>query len=345
MLWIETRGSPIASIWSRAMSKTSKTIKINGECVKALRTKCGFSQKQLAGKVKVDVGNVSRWERGEIDHVRRDTFGKLCMVLNATEAEICGDEPLPENGAAPQAPPKGQMNLSVDTACRNALNLVAMRYGVKPRQIVEAAPLLFFVAAEKSLHERRERLDALRAEVDAGREKRITRATSKFSAEKLDRLREEMEVILDDAEVAERWLDEEKASIEERDLFGSVDGQDFGLLDWENYGSLVCLEDNRFADDLSYMLEAVRPEPEPVRWERGGAPNYRICAEEAAALVGGDQEAVECILSGEVALREMLREVRGSSPAERAKWVLSESQRLAAEAAAFAPPKLDLESI
>jgi transcriptional regulator with XRE-family HTH domain len=329
------------------MSKTSKTIKINGECVKALRTKGGFSQKQLAGKVKVDPGNVSRWERAEIHHVRRDTFGKLCMVLNATEAEICGDERLPENGAAPQAPPKGQMNLSVDTACRNALNLVAMRYGVKPRQIVEAAPLLFFVAAEKSLHERRERLDALRAEVDARREKRITWATSKFSAEKLDKLREEMEAILDKAEVAERWLDDEEASIEERDLFGSVNGDYVGLLDWEDYGSLFCLEDNRFADDLSYMLEAVRPEPEPVRWKPGRAPSYRICPEEAAALVGTDQEAVECILSGNVALHEMPRKVRESSPAERAKWVLSEPRRLAAEAQRLAAEAqdLDLESI
>jgi transcriptional regulator with XRE-family HTH domain len=148
------------------MSNTSKTIKINGECVKALRTKRGLSQKELAGKVKVDVGTVSRWERGEIDHLRRDIFGKLCIVLNATEAEICGDEPLPESSASLHAAARGQMNLSINTACRNALSLVAMRYGVSRQQIVEAAPLLFVVAAESSLRERRELLAAVRDKVE-----------------------------------------------------------------------------------------------------------------------------------------------------------------------------------
>jgi hypothetical protein len=47
------------------------------------------------------------------------------------------------------------MNLSVDAACRNALNLVAHRYQVTRQQIVEAAPLLFFIIAEQCLKELR----------------------------------------------------------------------------------------------------------------------------------------------------------------------------------------------
>src|ERR1700686_5626700 len=121
----------------------TKTAKVNGERIRALRSKRGLSQKELAGKVKVDPGTVSRWERGDIDRVRHDVLGRMRSALGATEADICAEGPLPESGAAQEAPlPKGQMNLSVDTACRNALSLVARRYGVTRQQIVEAAPLL-----------------------------------------------------------------------------------------------------------------------------------------------------------------------------------------------------------
>src|ERR1700722_13427626 len=119
------------------------TIKVNAERISTLRTKRALSQKVLAGKVGVDPGTVSRWEGGEIDRIRQDIFGKLRSVLAATEDDICGEGPFPESRAAQQDPPKGQMNLNVDSACRNALALVAYRYGVTRQQIVEAAPLLF----------------------------------------------------------------------------------------------------------------------------------------------------------------------------------------------------------
>jgi transcriptional regulator with XRE-family HTH domain len=311
----------------------SNTIKINPQRVKALRTKRGLSQKQLAAKVGLrDPGTVSRWERGEIDRVRSDVFGRLCSAFDATETEICGEGPFPESGTAQQPAAKGQMNLSIDTACRNTLTLVADRYGVTRQQIVEIAPLVFFVAAEENLQARRERLDELRGEADTVRDALITEATSRFRAGKFDALRDEIVAILGEAEVAETWLDEEKTSIEQRDLFGSVYDRGYPP---EGYEFLSCLENNHFADALTNALKAVLPESKQVEWEPRdwgyGRPNYRICAEEAGALVGGDQEAVERILSGAVALYEMPSEIRKASPAERAKWVLSESRLLAAE--------------
>src|SRR4051812_15014085 len=106
------------------------TVKINGESVRLLREKLGASQDWLATAVGVDVGTVSRWERGKIGNVKRVILGKLCEHLRASQAEICGEVARPELGAEQQPAPKGQMNLSIGTDCRNTLSLVAHRYGV-----------------------------------------------------------------------------------------------------------------------------------------------------------------------------------------------------------------------
>lgn len=284
----------------------SKTIKINGECVRAFRTKRGLSQKELAGRVKVDAGTVSRWERGEIDHVRRDIFGKLCQVLDATEAQIRGDEPLPESSAAQQAL-KGQMNLSIDRACRNALSLVAMRYGVTRQRIVEVAPLLFCIAAEQSLQQRRKCLADLRSAAEAVYDAAPSHLPRYWP-------------------VDEGVLKAEQRSIESRDLFGSivVDAETLGVWDseWDEE------TDNPFAAFLSAALAGIFESAEAVRWPPYSEPSYAICEEEVTALVGDDADAVSAILGGYAALHEMPVEVRKSTPAERAKWASTQVPQL-----------------
>jgi transcriptional regulator with XRE-family HTH domain len=231
------------------MSNTSKTIKINGERVKAFRTKRGLSQKGLAGSLKVDVGTVSRWERGEIDHVRRDIFGKLCMLLNATEAEICGDEPLSESSASQRAASRGQMNLSISTACRNALSLVAMRYRVTRQQIVEAAPLLLVVVAESSLQHRQKRLDKFRDAEDKVQEALTSGPDHLPLYSPVDEWEESLRV--------------EERSINARDLFGT---------EVRNPGQGNDAEDNPFATFLTALLARLDPPAKTVSWRHDSAP-------------------------------------------------------------------------
>jgi len=282
-----------------------KTIEINAERISALRTKCGLSQKELAGKLKVDPGTISRWERGEIDRVRQDIFGKLCSALDATQDDICGDGPLPESRTEQREPQKGQMNLSVDMACRNALNLVALRYRITRQQVVEAAPLLFFIVAEKSLQERGKRLDALRASADAVYDAypwHLPKAAS----------------------VDEEILDNECRSIEARDLFGSIVTDNVGehyAKDWDEG------ERNPFAVFLKAALRDVSDTATFERWEHRWSPEYAVCVEEAETIVGSDKDAADAILCGRVALHDMPKGVRKSLPAERAKWVCENTCR------------------
>jgi transcriptional regulator with XRE-family HTH domain len=280
-----------------------KTIEINAERISALRTKCGLSQKELARKLKVDSGTVSRWERGEIDRIRQDIFGRLCSALDATHDDICGDGPLPENRIEQRELQKGQMNVSVHTACRNALSLVAFRYRVTRQQIVEAAPLLFFIAAEKSLQERRKRLAALQAAADAVYDAYPAYLPKTASAD-------------------EETLECERSSIEERDLFGSkaTDNDNIGACYAEGWDEG---ESNPFAVFLKAALADVSDSATFERWQPRLWPRYQICSEEAAKVVGGDAEATRAILDGAAALHEMPK----ASPRERAEWARAEFDR------------------
>jgi hypothetical protein len=229
-------------------------------------------------------------------------------ALGATEADICAEGPLPESGAAQEAPlPKGQMNLSVDTACRNALSLVARRYGVTRQQIVEAAPLLFYIVAEQSLRQRRKCLAALRDAVDAV----FAAAPSHLPPY---------------WPVDEEALEAEQESIDARDLFGRRVGETVGEPETEAWDFA---QENPFAAFLTAALTTINAAAESVSWADHWEPSYRICAEEAEALVGKDEEAVDAILSGAAALHEMPSEMRKSAPAERAEWARSESKRFA----------------
>ncbi len=274
------------------------TVKINPKRLAALRARKGLSQKQLASKVGVDKGSVSRWERGETTRVRDEKLGLLCKVLHTTTAELSADSPLSERSPDRETGSREQVNLMMDIACRNALGLVAMRYGVTRQQIVEIAPLLFFIAAERSLIDRREKLDRLRDRVDraigeaADHLQNYLRGTQNWHDEEL--------------------LEQEDASLAARDLFAKQVGP------WTDDRA----RSNPFARFLTDLLAETGLNPlVPINWEVGEGPTYRIGFEEVSKLVGGDSSACASVLSGKVALTDMPTDVRRGSSAVRAQWV------------------------
>jgi hypothetical protein len=168
---------------------------------------------------------------------------------------------------------------------------------------VEAAPLLFFIAAEKSLQERRKRLDALRTAADAMYDAYPSHLPKTAS-------------------VDEETLECERGSIEARDLFGSIvtDNDNVGARyeeDWDEG------ESNPFAVFLKAALADVSNSATFERWEPRLWPQYQICSEEAAKVVAGDAEATRAILDGAAALHEMPK----ASPRERGEWARAESHR------------------
>ena len=131
--------------------------RIDPDALKAARERRGLTQSQLAGTIGCGKDTVSRWERGHSLRLHPHHRESLCAALGV------GWPALADAGSGA---PDG---ISGDDA-RAAFRLAAERYGVGVRDVMEAAPLLFAVAAERSLTERRQRLDAARAEAEsAGR--------------------------------------------------------------------------------------------------------------------------------------------------------------------------------
>jgi hypothetical protein len=197
------------------------------------------------------------------------------------------------------------MNLTINDACRNALTLVAQRYGVTRQTIVETAPLLFFLAAEACLKERVKGLKQLRNAFDAVFGARI----------------EHLPVFWP---VDHEALTREQRSIDARDLDGTLVYVTVGEPedpDWNRW------ERNPFAQFLSTSLTEFSGSEERVAWLPNVSPSYWICSDEAAAIVGGDSEATEAILNGGAALHEMPPEIRKSSSAEKADWARAEYEK------------------
>jgi transcriptional regulator with XRE-family HTH domain len=226
--------------------RNSKTI--NPQRLAELRERLGLSQKALAAKLRVDVGTVSRWEQGKIRRVRRDVFGKLCATLNTDRDELCGDGPLPTTSVTERAAEKGKLPVAISTFARNALTLVADRYGLEQDQIIELAPLLFFMAAERSLKDRR----------DFVREQREAINT-------VSNLRTHLPFAIRDIEPA---LAIEETSIQKRDLFGDLIVEEVtnaeleSEADWEAGDYSGALQKNPF--DLDFW-ESDSKDPNPFR--------------------------------------------------------------------------------
>ena len=284
------------------------SIEINPGQLKALRKKRHLGQQELAEKIGVDAATVSRWERGAISGIRARTFRKLISALDVGEGELCNDNEVPEIQPARQETRREQVNLVIDTACRNAMALVAKRYGVSRQQIVEAAPMLFYIAAEECLRKREKNIDEIEARCQSAEEA----APPHLPIESPWR-----------AEVDEA-LDAERQSIVERDLFGVRVAKEVGFAQGDE------AKINPFARFLSERLNGVSDPKRSwgVHWDLGAEPRYCIGSDEALALVGGDKNAAALILKGVIALHEMPGAIRRATAEEKARWVNDKFKKL-----------------
>lgn len=270
--------------------------------LKAARKRKGWSREDLARESKLSVRQIARLESDREGHrrVRGHTVRQLSEALNIQESALAGELPRLSPEAGRDSPPKGQVSLTIDTACRNAMALVARRYSVTQQQIVEVAPLLFLIMAEQSLARRRDQIEQLR-DVIFQSESAVPRHLNqiwRFSDED-----------------NERAIAAEERSVEERDLFGKRLGGRCEASDAENPFARYLSESLMNCDPLTTTNYI------PVRWEAGEEPNYRIGLDELAEMLGDDHVAWEPVLNGKVALAQMPGEIRKAKPADRAEWV------------------------
>ena len=302
--------------------------KIIGRIVKQLRDERGWTQDDLAKKAGLNKQSIFRIEKGEYQGTRRDTIEQLSKAFEVDPGVLIGrpatipaaqatdaDPLAPEAAEADPFGNASQLNLRVDNAARNALALTARRYGVQLSEIVEIAPLLFFLMAERSLQRRRETLSEVGnaiAEVES--------------------LRDRYRYLPVDIPGNDDQICCEENSIEKNDIFGRLyeaadNGRSFRYVrDYDNNAH------NPFAaflrEELTALKEAV---PNQIRhsirstfdgWnpEEWGSPKYRICLDEVVSMVGDDNEAVRAVLRGKAPLHEIPRDLKNATPEMLGEW-------------------------
>ncbi len=272
------------------------TQKINPKRLARLLEGSMLSQKELAAQIGVDAGTLSRWKRGDIKRLRANQINKLCEALRTTRTELCSEADFLDRPAI-EARNRGQANFNLDTACRNALALVAHRYGVTRQEIVEVAPLMFFILAEQSLNDRRAKLQKFKENQELTENSAPAHMRIKLQ-DLFDRENENISQI-------------EEYSIDERDLFGKHFGN------WDRQP-----ENNPFANFLSASLKNTGKQSNcAVVWDGYDPPKYFVGLEELSELLGSEKEACGHVINGSVALSEMPGDVRRSDPERRAAWV------------------------
>lgn len=272
---------------------------LSGKALAEARRKKGWTQDELSKATKVDVSTISRIERGKPTRARSNTLNALAKALEVHPESLC-----------PTAKSERDViKLRIGPAARNALALVARRYAISRESIVEIAPLLFFIAAEQSLQKRQKHIAKVR-----------------------DAAGDLFDLYSGIRHLPPYWPDEgavssEEQSIKIRDLFGKkvlVDAQHFIIGDLaEDYDEAEQDPFVAFLRDNLAQVSNSREAAESVSWTPGLWPSYSICTEEAADLVGNDEEATIAIVSGAAALHEMPK----GSPEQRAEWARAERDR------------------
>ena len=265
--------------------------------------KRGFTQGQLAERIGCSKDTVSRWERGKSHRVRTHLREPLCKALGV-EWDTLTTPPGPE--AVPRPFGLTRMQRWVSRHVPSALRLVAERYGIRPNDVLDIAPLLFLIVAERSLLERRRRLDEIYATQEEA-DRRVTEKSAHLGG-----------VIVARRDIAEEMLEEEEKSLRERDIFGRL--IEYAFRGDDDKGPFV-----HFVDGLAEGL----PQGAVTEIDSYGGDtilSYQIAEDtlrECTGLSGDEEEAeiLEYIQSGEVDLGECLRARRERDEADYRQWL------------------------
>jgi len=278
---------------------------IDARALRGLRERRRLSLDDLAKESRVNRKTIHQIERNKRRRTHPTTISRLAAALKVSEEELVNpsdDEPQDSLDDV-LGRRRSQLNLRISDSKRNALMLVCSRYGVRPQEVVEIAPFLFLCAAEASLRRRRELLDEL-----SRRQSEVAELS-----DDLDHL---------DHHITYDWRsdeigDAEGMSIASRDIFGDK-------IKNEHRGD----GDNPMTRYLRGLASDLGDLAEFSDWRSIWGPDYRICRDVALAIVGGDEEAAEAILSGHAPLHEQPKELRQPEErvSERAAWIRKRAQ-------------------
>lgn len=265
--------------------------------LQALRTQQGLSLERLAKESKVSKRTIQRIEKGATRAPHKYVVERLAKALGVKSAELT-KEPGPEREGKPV---RVQDVLMPETRLR--YELLERRFGVRFREVIEMAPLMFALLAEQSLAWRREQLgqfeDALNTAAELGRADRL-----RFT--RIDQARD--------------YLGLEENAIWKGDLFGDP---------WEDVGDASYFEPgetvNPFADYLRHLAADLEDERVSVGYDSGipNVPRYSVYEDDLARVTGGSTLARVALMFGEVKIADIPDELlaEDAPSEERAAWI------------------------
>jgi transcriptional regulator with XRE-family HTH domain len=162
-------------------------------------------KKAVAERARITRNTLDRAMKGE--PVRARNLDNIARALGTTVADL-GDDKIGAGRSSVERGAPQRIWWTTYPVPHMNLHLVARRYGVEPRTILEAAPILFTILAEDSLHSRRRLVEALNSSLQGV-----------MGAKLSDRLPN----VRYGAFRAQNALWREEASIAARDLDGRMD--------------------------------------------------------------------------------------------------------------------------
>ncbi|MYB38662.1 MAG: helix-turn-helix transcriptional regulator [Gammaproteobacteria bacterium] len=300
---------------------TDQSTDLDPQALKAARQRRGMTQEQLAQRIECTKDTVSRWERG-VAKVRPRFRNRLCDALSVAWSKL-SKAPAESDEARDRLFGRVPIRASIRTHGRTALKLVALRYGIPEHQVLELAPLLFFVLAERSLMARSQRLSEIESafeELDANVSKSLAHLGPVVMARSIS---------ADDA------LTNEEKSVRQRDVFGH-------LIDWpaQDEGPFVYFI-RELTEDLPDGLEKLES------YDGTTVDDYRFAGENLRQLVGEGtnatpDELVEQIWRGDLDLGECIGKKARLSEEDYHHWLDGASNEAAAESRRRWQEHLDL---
>lgn len=294
---------------------------IDGTRLKALRIRRGMKrQEDLAKESRLNKQTIYRLENGRVPNIRPKTIEKLCTALDVEPNVLSGEKPIPDGsqtGEELRKSEKYQVPGRIDGRTRNALSLVALRYGIPVSQIIELAPLLFVLSAEQSLDRRRAKLSELKALL--AREAEMRDAFP------------HLPMTITPGWTADDAIDEEEKSIAARDLFGAHVSDEIFRRDFDEE-PFDADSNNPFVLYLGGSASQYSNVAEIISIDARRSPQYRVCREDALKLAGGDEATANGILNGWVQIHEIPRELLAEDEsAQRVEWLRPKVEAFQAE--------------
>jgi transcriptional regulator with XRE-family HTH domain len=273
---------------------------IDRHILRRLRDQHRLSQTELATKAGISKDSLSRIERGLQLGTRRLTQEKLAKALRVTPEQLTGETSADKDTGL--LPPRYALGFRIDGSIDNAFELVAERYRLPVERIVELAPFLFVLAAERSLERRLQRLATLKDTLDQ----------ADAMAEFILHLPRTIALDNDTRDA----ISAEEASIAHRDILAA----DLVFRWGEEAHRFNTAGENPFIRSL--QEDASEPAVAKIMYLDDDGVLIRVCRAEAMRLADNDEALATGILDGWVTLREIPSALRNESAnQERLTWL------------------------